>query len=1673
MLRNRIGSRSCHLAGITLLGVAISAPALAQNTLPTNGHVVAGSATIAAPSGNTLSINQTSNRAVVNWNSFSVGQPNVVDFTQPSSSAAILNRVTGATPSAIAGQIEANGQVYLVNPNGIAITPSGSVQVGGGFVASTLGISNGNFMSGNLAFTGNGASAGVSNAGAISTGNGGYVALIGGTAANSGVISVPLGKVALGSGEQATLDLNGDGFMQVAVPTGTKAAHGQALVSNSGRIVAAGGTVEMRAATVATAIRDAVNMSGVVAANSVSGRDGAIVLDGGPGGTVAVTGRLDASARAGAAYGAASLPANANGGAITVDGARVRVGHRAVLNASGAKGGTVLVGVSAPGGKNEAARTTIASGAQILASGDTAVSGSGGHIETSGVALQLGNAIIDAGRGGSWLTDPSNLTIDASAATTIDTALAAGTNVTEQTTATGTSGTGIISTGNGDIDVASALSWNTPATLTLSAYNNITVSAPITVSGGGTLALTYNNAGANPNATLAFVMGQGSAQFTTEASNPSLFINNGTPGSGNGTQYTLIYKIGAGTDGMDGMNAVGNYALAAPLDASTLGTISTAVVGNFGGNFNGLGNTISNLTISGSTTACFGEPCVGLFGQLNPGGTIANLGVIGGSITLTTAASALLIGDLVGFNDLGTITNSYATGSVTGGNNSEVGGLVGLDWGDISSSYATGTVTTSGASSALVGGLVAALGDSAGHGTITNSYATGAVSGPSTSSTFVGGLVGGGNPGGSISLSFATGGVSGGGAGKTGGFMGLNEGALANDYWDTNSSGTNTGVGSNTGTGAPIGLTTTTLASALPSGFSSSVWTNLNNQVSPYIITNPGPVIMGVEEGTNPPLNTLIFTEPQLQAINTSTATLSQHYILARDIDATGVTGFTPIGEDNAFTGVFNGFGNVIANLTISENVNTAVGLFSQSTGTIENLGLVAGSVTQLMAGELAGGLVGSNTGTILSSYSTAAVTANNYYTGGLVGGESWRHDSGPITNAYATGAVTVHNGGVVGGLVGLNASTITDAYATGAVAGGPNSTVGGLVGLNAGLPVAGQITNAYAAGAVTVGSGGQVGGLIGSNSGSVTNGYWDADRSAASTPGVGFGTTSGDARVTTLSGTQPFTATSFAGFTFTTTPNTTPGFTPNRWVLVDTDGSLNNSGGAAGGAMPMLASEAQSTIQNAHQLQLMAMNVAGSYTLGRSIDATATGSSTGPTTGTDVWTATGFVPITGASGFTGTFNGLSSIGDVNTITNLTINTTSARAGLFASIATTGTVENVGLIGGSVTGSATAGSAGDLAGSNSGAIINTFASGAVNGPSEGFPGGLVGANNGTISASFASGTVTGSGGCSVMAVSSALTRAASPTPMLPARCGDISGGKEGGLVGVNQGPIIDAYATGAVGGGHPAGLIGLNLNTVTDGYYDAETTGQPLGTQNGAIGVTTAQLQAALPTLVNPGKWGIIAGKSYPYLCFQSGNCGETPQVVSGTVYTNIAGTTPASSGITVNGLINASALVSAQTGSAVSTGANGYYYYLLSPNTIEPFHYVLTYAQSYPIGGGATASGAALSNAGASASGLNIYANTLHDVVSETAYSAVVSDLDTALGGNGNATSLVNGLQNLWIDASGSFAVDAPISTNLLTLNSGGQITENGADGLVQATTLTGSSAGNTVLNNPNNLIR
>lgn len=181
---------------------------------PTGGVVAAGSATISGGTGS-MTINQTSQNAVLNWQSFSIGANEAVRFIQPNSASVALNRVLGNDPSNILGSLTANGKVFLVNPNGILFGRGASVNVGG-LVASTLDINNSDFMAGRYKFAGT-STASIVNQGTIHAADGGYVALLGANVSNEGVIAAKLGSVVLAGGKAMTLDVAGDGLLNLTI----------------------------------------------------------------------------------------------------------------------------------------------------------------------------------------------------------------------------------------------------------------------------------------------------------------------------------------------------------------------------------------------------------------------------------------------------------------------------------------------------------------------------------------------------------------------------------------------------------------------------------------------------------------------------------------------------------------------------------------------------------------------------------------------------------------------------------------------------------------------------------------------------------------------------------------------------------------------------------------------------------------------------------------------------------------------------------------------------------------------------------------------------------------------------------------------------------------------------------------------------------------------------------------------------------------------------------------------------------------------------------------------------------------------------------------------------------------------------------------------------------------
>jgi filamentous hemagglutinin family protein len=776
------------MAGLAQAGAPTSTPTSTQ--LPTGGSVVAGTASIASTvttSSASMTITQSSQRAVVDWTRFDVGSAAQVSFVQPSASSVTLNRVLGSNPSQIFGRISANGQVFLTNPSGVYFAPGSSVDVGG-LVATTHSISNDAFMAGSNSFSRKGSTGTVQNDGTLTAALGGYIALLAPTVRNQGVVVAKLGTVAMAAGETFNLQIEGGRTLTGLEVTASTVA---SLVDNGLAVQAPGGLIILSAQALDRVQGGVVNNSGVLQANGLVNDGGRIMLR--------ASNKITHS------------------GSITADAA------------SAGKGGTVTLIADLA---NLSSRTEV--NGSISAKGGDA-GGDGGFIETSASKVRFGdNMVISTlaapglgGKNGTWLIDPTDFTIAASGGdmtgTALGTSLASG-NVTIYSTS-GASGS------DGDINVNEAVSWSAN-TLTLNAQTDINVNAAMTGSGTAKLAFQYGQSAVSSgnsstyNISAAVSLPSGS-NFSTQL---------GTDGTV--TSYTVITSLGSAgdeslasaTNSLQGLaystRLSGNYVLGADIAASGTSTWNSnsgfSPIGDittyFTGTFDGLGHTVSGLTINRTST-----DLVGLFGLTGTAAVIKNVGLTSGSII-----GRYYVGSLAGFS-MGTISNSYATGTVSG--STYLGGLVGaLETGTISSSYATGAVSGTVAS-ATVGGLVGqqnsgtitgsyASGAVSGtlyagglvgnaQGTITSSYATGAVSG---SATYAGGLVGALFTPGSISSSYATGAVTGTGA-RNGGLAGLNSGTISSSY----ATGT---VSSSQWSGGLVGLNSGTLSSVYATGAS-------------------------------------------------------------------------------------------------------------------------------------------------------------------------------------------------------------------------------------------------------------------------------------------------------------------------------------------------------------------------------------------------------------------------------------------------------------------------------------------------------------------------------------------------------------------------------------------------------------------------------------------------------------------------------------------------------------------------------------------------------------------------------------------------------------------------------------------------------------------------------------
>ena len=380
-LKNKIAG---PLLSVGLLSAFLTAgPAVAN---PSGGSVQSGNVNIQQVGPNTLQIDQLTQKAIIDWQQFGINPGETVNFNQLNNLSVILNRVVGNDPSHILGTMNANGNVFLINPNGILFGPNSVVNVGG-LVASTLNMTNEDFLNGNFRFTQdqNKMLASVINKGSITITDGGYAVLMAPLVSNEGMIVANLGKVNLVSGESATLNFDGRNLISYDI--------GAMKEGKAGTVVVSRDTVSDLLANVIT------DPNLTEAGGLIENADGTVSLVGASGTTIN-EGTISANGKAGKKAGKVVL----DSGRLTV------VGNNAVVEASG-------TGVASDGGEvlalSDGTLYTTA-GSRLEAKGSD-LGGDGGFVETSGTEHLLLRGMADAsaalGEAGEWLIDPEFLTI--------------------------------------------------------------------------------------------------------------------------------------------------------------------------------------------------------------------------------------------------------------------------------------------------------------------------------------------------------------------------------------------------------------------------------------------------------------------------------------------------------------------------------------------------------------------------------------------------------------------------------------------------------------------------------------------------------------------------------------------------------------------------------------------------------------------------------------------------------------------------------------------------------------------------------------------------------------------------------------------------------------------------------------------------------------------------------------------------------------------------------------------------------------------------------------------------------------------------------------------------------------------------------------------------------------
>lgn len=725
------------LTGFKFKTVAALAGMLCANmvyALPDNIVTDYGSMTTKTSAAQMI-LNQTSQKYIGHTSGFNIASNESVYLNQPVNGMALI-RILGNNPTEIYGHLNATGQLFLINPNGVIFGGTANVSVGS-IVASALNITNKDFLQNNFQFQAGAVTGDVINRGVIKAKDDGYIVMLGKTVDNSGTLVANNGSVVLASAQTAVLDFYGNGLVKANLT----AQAAEAVIKNSGRIQADGGLVQM-----ATNARSAaINVSGIVEANQLVQRDGVIRLEGGDNSSVTVTGQLIAQG------------VNTTGGTIEVTGEQIAVMNGASLNASGdTGGGTIMVGGDYQG-KNDAiynATTTyVSSDASIVADaikqGDGgkvivwandltgyfgnissqggASGGNGGFVEVSGKQnLEFQGAVNVAavnGTGGTVLLDPANIILSNASTPSLF------------NQATGTPDISYASPGTTTtINVGKVSGFDQ---LYLQATNDITVSNALTMTNlQGSILF---QAGHDVNINAAVTAGSSTGSVQLEAGN-NININANTT---SGQFGTVTLTADADNSG------AGNIAIGANITGSAGVTLSAVNITHTAGNINTTGNTTLGLagsvTINATGDVDLGNANINAYGTTYGSAAGAN----GGTVNITANS----------FSMTGNINTSGSDSAVNNG----IGGQGGAVTINTANNASVGNITT-GAGSAGSQSTISALSGSVAVTSKGGSISTGNISANGGANDF----------GGNVTLTASSGTV-------TAGTINTNAGAMRNN----------------------------------------------------------------------------------------------------------------------------------------------------------------------------------------------------------------------------------------------------------------------------------------------------------------------------------------------------------------------------------------------------------------------------------------------------------------------------------------------------------------------------------------------------------------------------------------------------------------------------------------------------------------------------------------------------------------------------------------------------------------------------------------------------------------------------------------------------------------------------------------------------------------------------